>query len=955
MKILYKALLIIVLISGSCGFVRAQTPPWSPDTSGTTVITAEAYGQTSVDGGLKKEKSWRYTGAAYTLPGKELTRMFTGNLLNTLQGRIPGLTVATGSGEPGYDNPGLYVRGQTSWNIDGSQVVVLLDGFQVDISALSAFSPFEIESITLLKDATGTAMYGLQGGAGVLSVRTKHGKDMARNEIVLNTRFGIQSPVQLPKVMNAYDYTRLYDQAMTNDGLPQKYPDPTLYTAVNDPFHPNVDWYDKMLKNTSIIQDYNLSFRGGNQVAKYFVLMDYENYNGLYKNAKAISKDFGTNATYNKINLRANAEISVNKNLLLTANVSGVVEDRNTPSGFTASQLFDRLLTLPAAAFPVKNPNGTWGNSSVYNFNPVELLQQNGIYSGHTRTLQTDFTIRQKLDMLTPGLDLTAGVSFNNQYTGFYQTLYSLRSFEITKDNNDMPVTDAGGNVVYKTIGNDVPQSSVDGGTQHWNRNTLQFGVDYNRSFGKSTVSGVVLARRQGYSKLGQFYAVRTQGLSGSFTYDYAKKYILDVSGAYMGSADFMPGKRYGFFPAAGLGWVISNEDFCKKSAAFTFLKLRTSYGSAGNISENYRFLYQAMATGASGWILGSSNASQSGMAITQYANPNATWELKTTFNVGVDMQLWNHLSVTLDAFSEKRTGVYEIPSAEAPAFAGFNLPYINSGEVHNKGVEAVIGYDNKTGDLEYHVGASFAYARNKIIKRSETAQPFDRLYQKGFPIGQERGLVFDGFYQAADFNPDGSLKSGVAASSYANVSPGDLKFKDLDGNGVINAYDKQPIGYNAIPEITAGLDLGVKYRGFDLTAFLQGVMHRTVNLLSVAYNYTHPFVNNNNITQFSANSWTTATAATATTPRLSTLSNPNNDQASDFWLRNGHYLKLRSIELGYTLPGKGVLKRLNGVRVFVNGTNLFTFNKIDGLEPENLSMGYPLTKVVNFGFNMKF
>jgi hypothetical protein len=361
------------------------------------------------------------------------------------------------------------------------------------------------------------------------------------------------------------------------------------------------------------------------------------------------------------------------------------------------------------------------------------------------------------------------------------------------------------------------------------------------------------------------------------------------------------------------------------------------------------------MATGASGWILGSSNASQSGMAITQYANPNATWELKTTFNVGVDMQLWNHLSVTLDAFSEKRTGVYEIPSAEAPAFAGFNLPYINSGEVHNKGVEAVIGYDNKTGDLEYHVGASFAYARNKIIKRSETAQPFDRLYQKGFPIGQERGLVFDGFYQAADFNPDGSLKSGVAASSYANVSPGDLKFKDLDGNGVINAYDKQPIGYNAIPEITAGLDLGVKYRGFDLTAFLQGVMHRTVNLLSVAYNYTHPFVNNNNITQFSANSWTTATAATATTPRLSTLSNPNNDQASDFWLRNGHYLKLRSIELGYTLPGKGVLKRLNGVRVFVNGTNLFTFNKIDGLEPENLSMGYPLTKVVNFGFNMKF
>ncbi|HVU58506.1 MAG TPA: SusC/RagA family TonB-linked outer membrane protein [Puia sp.] len=953
MKIIYKALLI--LIAGGCGIIRAQAPSRMPDTSGTTVITAQIYDQTSVDGGLKKERSWRYTGAAYTLQGKELTKMFTGNLLNTLQGRIPGLTVSTGSGEPGYDNPALYARGQTSWNIDGSQVVVLLDGFQVDMSALSAFSPYEIESITLLKDATGTAMFGLQGGAGVLSVRTKHGKDLPKNEIVLNARFGLQSPVQLPKVMNAYDYTRLYDQALAGDGLPQKYPDPTLYKAANDPFHPNVNWYDEMLKNTSIIQDYNLSFRGGNQVAKYFVLMDYENYNGLYKNAKAISRDFGTNATYNKINLRANAEINVNKNLLLTANVSGVVEDRNTPSGFTASQLFDRLLTLPASAFPVRNPNGTWGNNSVYNFNPVELLQQNGIYSGHTRTLQTDFTVRQKLDMLTPGLDLTAGVSFNNQYTGFYQTLYSVRSFEITKDDNDMPVKDAGGNIIYKTIGNDVPQSSVDGGTQHWNRNTLQFGVDYNRSFGKSTVSGVVLARRQGYSRLGQFYAVRTQGISGNVTYDYAKKYILDFSGAYTGSADFAPGKRYGFFPAGGLGWVLSNEDFLKNSKAFTFLKLRTSYGSAGNISENYRFLYQAMATSANGWTLGSSNAYQTGMAITQYANPNATWELKTTFNAGVDMRLWNNLSVTLDAFTEKRTGVYEIPSAEAPAFAGFSLPYINSGEVHNKGLEVVIGYENKAGDLEYHVEGSFAYARNKIIKRSETAQPFDRLYQKGFPIGQERGLVFDGFYQAADFNPDGSLKNGVPVSSYANVSPGDLKFKDLDGNGVINAYDKQPIGYNNIPEMTAGLDLGLKYKGFDFTAFLQGVMHRTVNLLSVAYNYTHPFVNNNNITSFSANSWTPATSATATTPRLSTLSNPNNDQPSDFWLRNGHFLKLRSIELGYTLSMKGSLKQLNGVRLFINGTNLFTFNKVDGLEPENLSMGYPLTKVINFGFNVKF
>lgn len=951
MNIINKSLLLLTISFSGC-FSAAMAQQKVSDVD--SVKSVKDSTNALVDLGLRKEQRWRNVGSAYILQGKELTKMFTGNLLNTLQGRIPGLTVVTGSGEPGYDNPTLYTRGQSSWNIKGNQLVILLDGFQVDMNALSALSPFEIESVTLLKDAAATAMFGLQGGAGVLTVRTRKGKELPKNEIALNARFGLQSPLQLPKVMDAYDYTRLYNQALTNDGLPIKYPDPTLYKAQNDPFHPNVNWYNEMLKKQSVIQDYNLSFRGGNQLARYFVLMNYENYTGLYKNATAISKDFGTNATYKKINLRANVELNLNKNLQVLTNISGVVEDRNTPSGFTATQLFNNLMNIPASAFPVKNPNGTWGNSSVYNFNPVQLLQQNGIYSAHTRTLQTDFTLRQKLNSITDGLNLIGGISFNNQYVGFYQTMYAVRSFEIIKGNDDQPVKDAAGNIQYKTIGNDMPQSSNDNGTAHWNRNTLQLGFDYARSFGKNSFTGVLLARRQGYSALGQFYAVRTQGLSGNFTYDYDRKYILDLSGSYMGSADFKPGKRYGFFPSVGLGWVASNEDFLKYSDNINFFKLRASYGSTGNTNNDYRFLYQAMAAGAPGWIVGSGNNSNGGMTITQYANPNATWELKKTLNVGVDMQLWKVLSLTLDVFSEKRTGIYEIPSAGVPAFTGFNLPYVNSGEVHNKGIEAVVGYNNTHGDFTYHVEGTFSYAKNKIVKMSETAQPFSRLYKTGYSIGQERGLLFDGFYQTSDFNSDGTLKSGIAASSYTNVKPGDMKYKDLDGNGVINAYDMQPIGYSNLPEITMGFNLGFKYKGFDFNGFLQGVMHRTVNLLSVAYNYTHPFVNNNNITTFSSNSWTSDNATTATTPRLSTLSNPNNDQASSFWLRNGNFWKLRSVELGYTFD-KRLIKGLSDFRLFVNGTNLFTFNKINGLDPENLSMGYPLTKVINFGLNVKF
>ncbi|OQP59452.1 SusC/RagA family TonB-linked outer membrane protein [Niastella vici] len=952
MKKHYKIIVVLWAMLCCCIVSMAQStiiinPPRSSANDAVAV-------DTMIDFGFKKELPWRSTGAVYTLSGKALNKMFTGNLLNTLQGRIPGLTVVTGSGEPGYDLPALYVRGQTSWNIGGNQLVILLDGFHVEISALSALSPYEIESVTLLKDAAATAMFGLQGGAGVLSIRTRKGRT-AKNELVLNARYGISSVVQLPRVMNGYDYTTLYNQALVNDGFSPKYPNPELYRATNDPIHPNVNWYNELLNSTSHIQDYNLLFRGGNETARYFVMVDYMNNNGLYKNAKTISKDFGTNATYNKINLRANADIDLSKNLLVSAAVSGIIEDRNTPSGFSASQLFNNLMTIPAATFAVKNPNGTWGNSSVYNFNPVELLQQSGIYKAHTRTIQTGVTAKQKLGMITPGLALTAGVSFNNQYGGYYQTSYAVRTYEMVKNAQDMPVRDADSNIVYKTIGNDVPRSTGDGGTTHWNRNTLQFGFDYNRSFGKHTFSGTLLGRRESYLHDGQSYAVRVQGLSAGVTYDYAQKYIVDVSGAYMGSADFAPGKRYGLFPAAGIGWVASNEGILKGNKVVDYLKFRASYGAAANINESYRFLYEAQAGSASGWITGSGNTAQSGLAIAQLANPNATWELKTSFNAGFDIRLLKTLSATVDVFSEKRTGIYEIPSASVPAFTGFNLPWVNSGVVHNKGFEAIINYDNKAGDFTYHISGSAAFARNKIIDKSETAQPFARLYQKGFAINQEKGLAFDGFYQQSDFDASGNLKAGVAASSFTNVKPGDLKYKDLDGNGIINAYDMQPFGYSNVPEITLGLNIGFAWKGFDCSAFAQGVLHRTVNLLSVAYNYTHPFVNNNNITAFSGNSWTPATSATSTTPRLSTLSNPNNDQASNFWLRKGDFIKLRSLQLGYTFSNKGVLQKIGSVRVFVNGTNLFVFNKVDGLEPENLSMGYPLTKVVDFGFNIKF
>jgi TonB-linked SusC/RagA family outer membrane protein len=950
MKSKNKHILAGVFLFSGLTAAHAQTV-----TTGQADSLAAVAGVTSnrLDLGIRSEKSWRTTGAVFTITGEELSRTNAGNLLNTLQARIPGLTVATGAGEPGYDNPTLYLRGQSSWNVAGNALAIYLDGFQVDLNALSALSPFEIETITLLKDAAAASVYGFNSGGGVVSVRTKEGTASGKTKIELNARYGNLRPIAMPTVMDAYGYVTAYNKALQNDGLPIKYYNPQLYKAGDDPFHPNVNWYDKVLNNSSATQDYNLSFRGGNNKARFFVLGGLTDFKGAYKDADAVDKDFGTNAKFKRINLRANVNVQLNANLSVKATVSGITEDRNTPAGFTASQLFNNLLRLPAAAFPVKNLNGTWGNNSVYNFNPVQLLRQNGVYSSHTRSLQTNISFNQKLDALTKGLSLHGGISYANLYVGILEKKFAVPSYEVTKDAYDNPVIDGSGNITYKVLGS-VSQSINDAGNDHWNRNSVQLGFNYDRSFGKHTVTGFLQATRSGYSHDGQLYSVVEQGLRGSVTYDYSQKYVADLSFSYAGSGDFQNGNRYGLFPALGLGWIASNEEFLANNKVISFLKVRGSYGITGNTNEAYRFLYEKWGISGNGIILGTTNTSYGGRTEGAYPNTNFTWEQKRSANIGVDITILKKLNATIDVFTEKRKGILEAP-AGVPQYTGFTFRNTNTGEATNKGAEIALQYRDKTKTgFEYYGGASFSYAHNQITRKSQDAQPYDYLYDKGYRIDQFRGLQSAGFYQVADFDAKGNLLPGVVKSTYGQVRAGDLKYVDINGDGLINDYDKTPLKFTKLPEMTLGFNIGFKYAGFDFDAFLQGVMNRTVSLLDDAFDYTHPLANNNNITAFSSNPWTPETAATATSPRLSTLVNNNNNQQADFWLRSGNFFKLRSAELGYTLPAKKFLKRFDILRVYVSGNNLLS-TKIDGLEPERLSMGYPLMRTITAGIKAKF
>lgn len=899
-----------------------------------------------VDYGLLTQENWRTTGASFTISGTELEHMTSGNLLNTLQGRIPGLTVMTGSGEPGYDNPTFVGRGLSSWNLTGNNLLIYLDGFQVNMSAISSLSVHEIESITYLKDAGALSIYGMEGGCGVLVIKSKRGFN-GKTQITANGRYGIQSVIDLPTVMNAYDYTTLYNQARENDGLTTRYANPDLYKNGGDAAHPDVNWYDEVLQPYSYIEDYNLSFRGGGENAKYFVLMDYTDFSGIYKGADELGKDFGSNAQYTKFNLRGNVDIDITKNFSVKAQITGIVEDKNTPSGFTASELFQNMMNIPAAAFSVRNPNGSWGNSSVYDFNPVMLLKTGGVYNSHTRSLQTNFSFNEKLDGITKGLSLTGALSFSNQYIGFTNKSFTNLSYELLKDNTDSPVLDETGNFSYAEIG-EISDGISDGEVSHWNRQTTQLGFNYERSFGEHSFTGMLLGKRQTYTHNGLIYLIKTSGISFNATYDYAKTYIASLSAGYTGSADFEKGSRYGLFPSLSLGWIASNEDFLKDNSAVDFLKVRTSFGLTGNINENYRFLYEQWATSYSGWNFTNSNSWYGGRREGDIPNKDFAWEQKASANIGFDANLYKKLSVNLDLFTEKRTGILENATSEIPAYTGFRLTNLNTGEVRNSGLEAVIGFKDIVGDFEYYIKGMASFARNKITKRAEVTQPYEWLYQQGYAINQYRGLVYDGFYQQDDFTSEGLLKDRVPVSTFANARPGDLKFADQNGDGLINEYDIVPTGFTNVPELTFGFNLGFKYKKFDFDAFFQGVTNRTVTL---PYYYTHPFVANNNITIFSDNAWTPETANTATAPRLTTQLNLNNEISSDFYMRDGSFIKLRSIELGYSTS----VGKIDNVRIFLNGTNLFTWDKIDDLEAERLSNGYPLVKSVSLGIKVNF
>ena len=923
-----RILLVSLLFGMNCSFAMART--LRVDTLLQNDINKVAYGM---------QPKWMTTGAVSSVRGNEL-KSFVPNIANMLNGRIPGLVVQQWGCEPGADSPAMNARGVNTYG-SGTGLFIVIDGFQSTEAYFQQLTPQEIESITLLKDASATAIYGSKGANGVLLITTKRGTS-DKIKINFSIQSGFQQPLRLPEFLGAYDYATLYNEALVNDGKSPFYTpmDLEAYKTGNDPiFHPDVDWYGTILRKAAPITNYNFTASGSNEYFRYFVLLNVLDDRSLYRKAGNVS-DFSKNGTYTRYNFRTNIDVKLSKRLQGAVTLGGTIEDKTNPgTSENTSGMFDLMSSIAPNAFPVYVSTGMYGGNSMYS-NPLGDLMQTGYTSYNGRSLQAIFQLKGDLGFITPGLSVNGAVGFNTYFKSYSKKSRQYARYSVDRDNAD--------EIIYTTYGQNTSLAGDESSSSQWRDYSLQASLNYNRTFnGLHNIDAIYLGSYNDYVVTGTDLSYKNIAMGGRVTYSYDKRYIGEFSFGYNGTENFPKGHRFGFFPAGSLGWILSNEAFLKGNPILNYLKLRASYGIVGNDNiGGIRYMFDQYYDGY-GYHLGNSNNVQDGLVQGKLANPDVTWEKEKKFNVGFEATLVNKIDVSFDYFIQKRSNILSQPYRTVPDYLGISRPDINIGKVGNKGLETSIRY-NGIGkkDLTYFVETSLWYAKNKVVYNAEAIQENEYLYGTGRIVGQPFVLEAIGFFK----DEDDILKSPT--QTFTDVRPGDIKYKDQNKDGKIDSNDYYPIGYTSMPQITLGLHGGITFKGFDMDIFFQGAANRTVYC---GGKYYHAFQNDGKISSIALGRWTPETAETATYPRLSSENNLNNYQASSFWQKNGNFLKLRSLEIGYTLPFQLSRKiNLEKVRIFANGTNLFSLDHMDGFtDPETMS-GYPALRTISFGLSIQ-
>lgn len=919
--------------------------------------------------GYGAQKKESVVGAISQVSNKELLSSPAANVSQAIAGKISGVITSQTSGAPGSDDTQIYIRGRATFAGD-AQPLVLVDGVE---RSFSQIAPDDIETISVLKDASATAVYGVRGANGVMLITTKRGKEQ-KPEVSLTANYQIQSPTRKDTYLNSYQSLGLLEEALANDGLPSQYSANDLemfrkscageLNGIDTMLYPNVDWYNEVLKSNAPAQRYNVSVRGGTKRMRYYASAEYYNQQGLVKDLSNDKFGNSSSPSFTRYAFRANMDLFLTQDLTISVNFGTRFEERggsNSSESANYSEIFYEMNHTPGWLFPVKTEvqNGEkrqyiYGGSSQYQNNIVGRLSEAGFYRSTNTINETNFIADYKMDRLTQGLSVKAMASFD--YDSFNKKLYS-KSFATYELNNrdDYDNIDA-----YNRFNSDGELA----GSQDRNavyKLYMEAQVNYARKFGKHDVTGMALYNQNDY-RVNDELAKRYQGLVGRATYGYDDRYLAEVNFGYNGSENFMKGRRFGFFPAFSLGWRITNERFMAGSSEWlNNLKLRASYGQVGNDVYQVggvaqRFLYEENWQQLSNdYYFG--NTGMSGIYESQYPNYGVTWERAHKYNVGLEFGLWNGLlNGNIDFFYERRNDILT-EYLTRPQWTGTTMAASNLGETTNKGFEIELKHSKRLGkDFTYNVGLIFSHAKNEIKNMDEPALKTGYRKREGHSIGQYFGLLCDGFVTQADID-NGQLPT----STFGNVQVGDLKYRDMNKDGFIDERDETFIGYSDVPENTYALTLGVNYKGWGFSVMFQGVDHVSRYYDAEAM---YAFVNGGKVKEHHLQRWNPAKSesenlASAQYPLLHYDSyGDHNQRQNSFFLKNGAFFRLKNIELSYTLPGNwSKVVGMSDCRLYVNANNLITWDHLDDLvDPEsNGSNRYPIMKTVNFGVNIKF
>lgn len=918
--------------------------------------------------GYGVQKKANLTGAVTSMKSDELLKSRAANATTALVGQMPGLISKQASGEPGADDASIFIRGIATFQGDASPAYII-DGIERTSADFARMDPNDIESINVLKDAASAAIFGMRGANGVIVITTKRGTD-GKASIKYSGSVSIQSPTKLPEFANSYDYARLANQYFGSEIYSaeaiQKYKDgsdPELY--------PNTNWYDEMLTKNAIQNQHNISISGGNEKIRYYVSGGFLNQGGLWEDLN-----------YKRYNLRSNIDAQITKTTRLGVDVSGRLEKSlNSGSSYT---IFKELVRNTPVLL-CRYPDGTFAFPDATHPNIVAANQPGGSYSkGETFVVDARVELEQELDFITEGLSAKGVMSYSrNNYTN---KAWSVSPYVYSKDANNEYVL------------NPRTSPSLNLTQNQTNYQEYQLQVNYNRSFGLHNVTAMTMVLAcKGFSStscmfrnsfdseiLDQINAGNTDGQTmnavdsetarasymARVNYNYASKYLVEFNIRRDGSENFAPDKRWGTFASASLGWVISEEPFFESlKNTINFLKIRGSYGTLGNDNTGgvsfpfySRFeLYQG-AVASNGFMnnLGDyafGDLVTKGLVPGAIANSLATWEKSNKANIALDATLFNNLNFTVDLFTERRTNILTQRTAEVPSSFGGTLPLENIGIVNNKGIDLSLNYHNSIGKVNYSVGGNFTFARNKIVEMAEAEGTSEYMRQTGRPINGYYGYKTDGIFQSQE-EIDSYAKQEVAGVGY-ETQIGDIKYVDVDGNGVVNSDDMTYLGYGNIPEIIYGINGSLNWKNFDFSFLMQGAANAQVYLKG---GIILPYFNQGNLPQFWVNEAWTEENPSNRYPRLA--ESVHNFPATDVpgvqtYLYNASYLRLKNIEVGYTFPTSWLSRiGVTNARVYVNAQNLFTISNVPQIDPENTEQEgwtYPQMKSFNFGLSLQF